>query len=302
MQIVSTSSIGSRNVVFDHTEDYVGGASLDTTRIPVDTETLKAGTPVYLNTSTRVAEVVKTATLEDGSTSTVLYVDPDINLFASGEYVTDGRITAAINSIAASGDLDAITVASALSTYASGTVIVESQSTSKFGYPVAATMELGGDGGTLDVYSSNADNAGLAFVITAATGDTLIVGYSANTVTIRAATGTASKNTDLLITQAINDIESAEWDFRSIQFLATDDWDGDDADATGQTCTLAATVGYKYEANGFIKDDVTVGDGAALYENLDTSVVIAGTVRAGALPYPLTTKQKSKLTHFKFNA
>jgi hypothetical protein len=301
MQIVSTSSIGSRNVVFDNTEDYVGGANLDATRIPVDTDTLKAGTPVYLNTSTRVAEVVKTATLEDGSSSTVLYVEPG-HLFASGEYVTDGRITSAINSIAASGDLEAITVASALSTYAADTVIVESQSTSKFGIPVAATMELGGDGGTIDIYSSNADNAGLAFVITAATGDALNVGYSANTVTIRAASGTASNNTDLLITQAINDITSTEWDFRSIQFLATDAWDGDDADATGQTCTLAATVGYKYEANGFIKDDVTVGDGAALYENLDASVVIAGTVREGALPFPLTTKQKTALKHFKFNA
>lgn len=301
MQVKTTSSIGSRNVVFDYIhEDYPGGVSLDATRIPDDIVTLKAGLPLYVNTTTRVAEVVKTATLLTGSTSTVLYAATG-HLFEAGEYVTDGRVTSLISSVAASGSgREAITVGSALNTYAAGTVIVESASTSKFGPAVYGTLELGGNGGTVEIFSDNADNAGLIFIVNKNTVDSMTATYSAGTVTITMANATGSYNTDTLITEAIHEINSNEYDFASIQFR-TDEWDGDEADATGQTLTLAATTGYAYVANGLLKDDLTVGDGVTLYENLDCSVVRKGAVRNSALTYPLTTKQKAALDGFTFN-
>lgn len=303
MQVTTTSSIADRNVVFDNIlEDYVGGCQLDTDRIPDATEVLPAGTPIYVDTSTRIGYVVKTATLKSGGTSQILYVEPE-NLFEAAEYVSDGRITSLISTAAASGTTkDAISVGTALSTYAAGTVIAESISTSKFGVPVFGTLELGNDGGTVEITSSNPANAGLAFVINAHTGaDTLSVSYTANIVTIAAATSTTTKNTDLLITQAIRDIDSTEWDFPSIQFRTPDSWDGNDDDATGATLTLAATTGYKYTPNAFLKDEVTVGNGVALYENQDVSVVMAGTVREHCLPYALPTAMKSAMTKFRFN-
>jgi hypothetical protein len=58
----------------------------------------------------------------------------------------------------------------------------------------------------------------------------------------------------------------------------------------------------KYTPNGFVKDTVAVGSGSALYNNIDASIVIRGAVRNGALPYPLTSTQKTSLAHFTFNA
>jgi hypothetical protein len=299
---VTTETISGRNVVFDYiTEDIPGGVNLDVTRLTDDIKILKAGTPVEVNRTTRVAEIVKTGTLLTGSTSTVLYMTAGEHHFEAAEYVTDGRVTSLISSVAASGTTkDAITVTPAITTYAAGTVIVESASTSKFGPVVYGTTELGGNGGTVEIISSNADNAGLAFVITANTVDSMTATYSAGTVTITVAHTTGSYNSDTLVTEAINQINSNEWDFASLQFR-TDEWDGDEADATGQTFTLAATTGYKYVANGFIKDDMVVSDGVTNYANLDCSVVTKGAVRNSALPYPLTAKQKAAMTGFTFN-
>jgi hypothetical protein len=299
---ITTETISARNVVFDNIlEDIPGGVNLDGTRLTDDIKVLKAGTPVYVDRDTRVAEIVKTGTLLTGSTANVLYMTPGAHHFEAAEYVTDGHIVSLISSVAASGTAkDAITVATGLTTYAAGTVIVEAISTSKFGPVVYGTTELGGNGGTVEIISSNAANAGLIFIVNKNTLDSMTATYSANTVTVTMANATGSYNSDTLITAAIKQIDSNEWDFSSLQFR-TDEWDGDEADATGQTFTLAATTGYKYTANGFIKDDMVVSDGVTTYQNLDCSVVTKGAVRNSALPYPLTAKQKAAMPNFTFN-
>jgi len=69
-------------------------------------------------------------------------------------------------------------------------------------------------------------------------------------------------------------------------------------DASG---TAGATT-TSYVPNGFVKDTIAAGDGAALYSNLDVSVIVRGSVRNSALPFPLSTTQKAAMTHFTFNA
>ncbi|RPH39881.1 MAG: hypothetical protein EHM87_23320 [Burkholderiales bacterium] len=68
------------------------------------------------------------------------------------------------------------------------------------------------------------------------------------------------------------------------------------------TAGASGTTTAYYSPNGFVKEDITVGDGAALYNNADISVVVRGAVREGALPLPLTATQKTALAHFRFNA
>lgn len=59
--------------------------------------------------------------------------------------------------------------------------------------------------------------------------------------------------------------------------------------------------GDLYTANGFVKDTINVGTGAAKVDNAECSVVLRGAVRNGSLPYPLSTAQKTSLAHFTFN-
>lgn len=196
MQFTS-ETISGRDVVFDLVlEDIPGGASLDTTRIPADTEWIEAGTPIYYVASTRVAEVVKTAKIyaeASGAASTPKIVKG--SLFKAGDYITDGTINWVISSIVATG-----------ASY--------------------DTFTLGGS------------------LVTTAVDTVLIQGTSA-------ASGT--------------------------------------------------TTAY-YTPNAFVKDWVCVGDGTALYDNADASLVVRGAVREGSLPFPLTSTFKTALAHFRFNA
>lgn len=298
---ITTDTINARNQVFDYIlEDIPGGVSLDTTRLNATCKVLKAGTPVAVNKTTRVAEIVKTGTVVTGGSASIIYLNDDHH-FAVGDYITDGAVSQTISSIVASGDNDYMVLGGNLLTYAAGTVIAEAESTSNFAYPVAASLGLGGDGGTLNFYSGNKYNAGLKFSINTNTGnDALAASYSAGTVAILAATGTTTKNYDNLIMDAIRDIATTDFDLSDI-LVKTSTWDGDDADCTGQSATMAATSGYKYECNGLIKDDVTIGDGATLYENVDCSVVMRGAVRNSAMPYPLSNRQKDDISLISFN-
>jgi len=196
MQFTS-ETIAARDVVFDLVlEDIPGGVSLDTTRIPADTEWIESGTPVYYVPTTRVAEVVKTAKIyaeASGGASTPKIVKG--SLFKAGDYITDGTIHWVISSLVATGaNYDTFTLGGSLVTTAADTVLIQGTS---------------------------------------------------------AASGT--------------------------------------------------TTAY-YTPNGFIKDWVCVGDGVALYDNADASLVVRGAVRDSALPFPLTSTFKTALSLFRFNA
>lgn len=104
MQIVKTSLAGGK-VIFESILDEIpGGVSLDVTRLDnltlnanVDKRFLPAGTPVYVNLTSRVAEVCKSAIATGGTTSAIQV--PKNHHFKVGDFLNDGTTSSAISTI-----------------------------------------------------------------------------------------------------------------------------------------------------------------------------------------------------------
>lgn len=121
---ITNDSIAGKVVVFDSIIDEIpGGASLNVTRLDSQTsgkEYIPAGTPVYFDPATRVAEVCKSVAAIAGSAATVIRTGK-AHHFKVGDFFNDGATGAIITAIDTSNaDYDAITVNTAL-TYATGT-------------------------------------------------------------------------------------------------------------------------------------------------------------------------------------
>lgn len=115
---ITNSSISGRKVVFESILDEIpGGVGLNVTRLDSLTsgkEYLKAGAPVYVDITTRIAEVCKSAAALTGSAATVIRVAKGLH-FKVGELFNDGTTSSHITVIDASNaGYDAITVAEAL--------------------------------------------------------------------------------------------------------------------------------------------------------------------------------------------
>jgi hypothetical protein len=125
---ITTDSITGKKVVFESILDEVpGGVSLEViTRLDYLTsgkEYLKAGAPVYVDLSTRIAELCKTTKSEVVIDATHLYVKNNHH-FKVGDSITDGTFSRIISAIAASGSYDIITAPSGL-VYTVGTIYNE---------------------------------------------------------------------------------------------------------------------------------------------------------------------------------
>jgi hypothetical protein len=129
---ITTDSVDGQKVIFESIlDEFVGGAGLNVTRLDnethnsnVDKRYLKAGAPVYVVPSTRVAELCKSAIAIDGGTSTAIRVAKNHH-FKVGDFMGDGTTTGLISAITTTeDDYDTITVNTAL-TYAEGTKFVE---------------------------------------------------------------------------------------------------------------------------------------------------------------------------------
>lgn len=293
---ITTDTLGGRNVVFDYIhEDIPGGVSLDKTRLNASTTYIKAGTLVNVNKSTRVAEIVKTATVIDGGDANSIRV-AKTHQFAVGEYVSDGLTAAAISSITTTeDDYDTLELGGSLVKYVADTVIYEVTSAAALGGYASATVE-GAEDHTLTIYDPTGKAAGLKVVLAQAGSDTLAVAFSGGVLTISLADTTASKNTAALITTAIQALDATGYNFKA--FYAV----GSSWSETGGTLTTASdymeeSVADKYTVSGFVKDEVNVE-----YDNVDVSVVIRGAVREGSLPFPVTSAMKKELPLITFNA
>lgn len=115
---IKTGSIAGKKVVFESILDEVpGGVSLPVTRLDYLTsgkEYLKAGTPVYVDLSTRIAQVCKTTKSDTAIDATHLYVAAGHH-FKVNDSITDAAFSRIISAIAASGTThDVFTVASGL--------------------------------------------------------------------------------------------------------------------------------------------------------------------------------------------
>lgn len=97
---------------------------MNTARLDTDAEYLPAGTPVYVDLATRVAEVCKSTYAVDTGTATTLKV-PQGHHFQVGDAVTDFTQNRVITGITASGDIDIFTLPSGLVTTTTGTVYGE---------------------------------------------------------------------------------------------------------------------------------------------------------------------------------
>lgn len=104
MQIVNTSIPGGK-VIFESILDEIpGGVSLDVTRLDnltlnanVDKRYLPAGTPVYVNIATRVAEVCKSV-IATGGTAQAIQV-PKNHHYKVGDFLNDGITSSEISTI-----------------------------------------------------------------------------------------------------------------------------------------------------------------------------------------------------------
>lgn len=128
MQITNTS-IAGRKVVFESILDEIpGGVSVDVTRLDYTAagkEYLPAGTPVYVDLSTRVAEVCKSVAGAASGDATHIYVAASAHHFKVGDSITDFVNNRIISAITASGTgYEVITVPSGLK-YGSGQVYGE---------------------------------------------------------------------------------------------------------------------------------------------------------------------------------
>jgi len=133
MQIVKNDPFGGGAVVWELIlEEIPGGAGLNVTRLDY-TNTLKkyipAGTPVYFDPATRIAEVVKTALCIDGGGSTTPRVQKTHH-FKVGEILNDGTTGATITAVntTSSEDYDILTVNTAV-VYAAGTKFYQGAAT-----------------------------------------------------------------------------------------------------------------------------------------------------------------------------
>ena len=116
---IGTDSISGRKVVFENIlEEIPGGVSLEVvTRLDYTAagkEYLKAGAPVYVDLSTRIAELCKSTLSSVAIDATHLYV-PAGHHFLVGDSITDGSFCRIISAISASGTThDVITIPSGL--------------------------------------------------------------------------------------------------------------------------------------------------------------------------------------------
>lgn len=119
MQITAGSPIIGKKVIFESILDEIpGGVSLEViTRLDYTSASkkyLKAGTPVYVDIATRIAEVCKSFKSSVAIDATHLY-GPSGHHFKVGDSISDGAFNRIISAIAASGTgFDVITVPSGL--------------------------------------------------------------------------------------------------------------------------------------------------------------------------------------------
>jgi len=292
---ITSSTFGGRNVVFDYVhEDIPGGVNLDVTRLTSSLEYVPAGTLVYADTATRIAEVVKTAVcVADSADGDNVRVAKG-HLFKAGEYVTDGYVVAAISSITTSNSAyDILVVGTTLINYAAGIVLKESAS-GKVAKSYATTSILVATGNTWVVNDPTGKSAGITVTIATAGDDNLAVAFSGKTLAISLASTDATKNTPNVEVQAAVRALTSTWlDFTGWT-LSGSDIAGSGVSGT-KTGTMALTEPLKYVPNGLVKDSVAVAS------NMEVSVVLKGAVRQGSLPYPVDADIKARLPQITFN-
>lgn len=115
---ITNGSIAGKVVIFDSIIDEIpGGAGLNVTRLDYLTagkEYIEAGTPVYYDPATRVAEVCKSVKGVDGGTTTALRVSKKHH-FKVYDWLNDGTTGAMITAINTSNAAyDVLTVNTAL--------------------------------------------------------------------------------------------------------------------------------------------------------------------------------------------
>lgn len=140
---ITETSIPGRNVVWESILDEVpGGVSVDVTRLDYtadDKEYLPAGTPVYVDLSTRVAEVCKSAAAAASGTATTVIL-PKEHHFKVGDSITDFAFCRIISGITEGDDTDTLTVPSGLK-YGSGQVYAEAATGAASGYEPASAAQ-----------------------------------------------------------------------------------------------------------------------------------------------------------------
>lgn len=291
---IRKGSLGGRNVVFDSViEEIPGGVGLTRARLITGQTEVPAGTLV--NVTNRAAQIIKTAKcVADSANGDNVRVEKG-HLFKAGESITDGYIVAVISSITTTNaDYDILVVATTLVNYATGVVLVEAEAGAEEGVFAKAVITIA-SGQTIKLVDPTGKSAGITVSIASAGNDTLAVSFTGKTLAIALASTTAASNTPAVEIQAAvralattYGIDFSEWVLSGSERAGSA--------VTPATGVMAANQPLKYVPNGMVKETVNVEE-----ENADCSVVIRGTARESALPYPVNSRLKAALPLFTFS-
>lgn len=163
MQITSKSITGTKVVWESILDEVPGGVSLNVTRLDyltvntnVDKRFLPTGTPVYVNLTTRTAEVCKSATALTGSTAQALRVAKH-NHYKVGDLINDGVTSSSITAITTTvAGYDTIATAEAL-IFAEGTKYGQGSASGTSAVQLYTPNGMTKD--TVWIYDGNADGA-----------------------------------------------------------------------------------------------------------------------------------------------
>jgi len=309
LEVLSSTDTVYPVVLTNVLEFAEGGGTLQKSALPTTQEELKEGTPVYLDTATKLVHVVKTATLQaqaaaNATSIRVKKATPYDHPLIVGDFITNGKVSTAItgitttetayDTVALTATLDAkevIPVSTVLFVAAAAGTASATASTATVEDIVAATLTLSDAHGLFN---------GITVTINANGSDALAVTYTASTKTllIRLASTTANKNTAALIQAAIRALlVTGGYDFTEVTAAAGGTWD---AAAVGGVLTvptdyfaggvLLADIAPTYTPNGVICGNYDITG-----ENNAVSVVYRGTMREAVAPYAFTTAMKAAL-------
>lgn len=287
-----------------------GGFTLADT-LPTGALFLLKGTPLNVNYTTRVANVVKSSPIVGGTTAAPTIKSSSLvggHNFKVGDVISDGTVALTISAITAGAVNDTLTFSSGVLTAATpGISLFEAATaqTAAAGAAAVATVEdIIGDYLIATAEKSKTLNwNGVKLQINQNTGDTLAVSFLAGVLLIRLASTTATKNNLALIQAAVTALGTKEgYDLTALTFSVVD-WEGKETGGVLNTPSSLFTGGVlqqdistELEVNALLSDNTKLGGSPTV-----TAVIGALDVQELNLPYPISAAMKTSLTsRFKF--
>lgn len=310
---LNTGSADPKNKILwdEYKADRAAGGFTLADTLPTGALYLLKGSPINVNYTTRVATLVKSASIVGGTTAAPTVKSSSLvggHNFKVGDVISDGTVALAIASITAGAVNDTLAFTSGtLVSAAAGVKIYEvlSASTTASGKSATSTVvDTSAQSLTATAAVSKTMNWNdVTLQIAQSATDALIVTFIAGVLKIQLAKTTASKNSVALIGAAVAALGTVDgYDLTKLTFTGSS-WDGGQTGATLTTPVTLFTGGVlqvdvvpKYLPNALLSDNTKI-----LGSPTVTAVTgVRDVVQEANLPYPVSTAMKTAFGN-KFN-